>query len=423
MSESAQTIEEVASYTRSLIESSLDPLVTIATDGEITDVNLATEQITGYSKKELVGTDFANYFTDTAKATAGYLEVYEKGSVRDYYLELKHRDGHATPVLYNASVYKDSNGQVVGVFAAARDISQQLEAERIQLSDRIFRESHDGIVITNSRGVIVDVNPMYNQITGFSRDEVIGKNPKILSSGKQSSEFYSEMWDAINKHGHWQGEVWNRKKNGELYAELLSISSLDDDAGNTLHYVGIFSDITLSKQYQEKLKFMAHYDALTKLPNRALFADRFTQAIAHSKRNESLLAICFLDLDNFKPVNDHYGHSAGDQLLVEVANRIKSNIRAGDTVSRQGGDEFAILLGSLKSHAECEQALDRVHNALSQPYIIDGHSHDVTASTGVTLYPDDNSDMDTLVRHADQAMYESKQLGRNRYQFFNTQTS
>ena len=420
MSKRSQTIEDIASYTRSLIESSLDPLVTIATDGEITDVNLATEQITGYSKKELIGTDFANYFTDSAKATAGYLEAYEKGSVRDYYLELKHKGGHVTPVLYNASVYKDSKGQVVGVFAAARDISQQIEAEKIQLSDRVFRESHDGIIITNSLGIIVDVNPMFNQITGYSRDEVIGKNPNILISGKQSSEFYSEMWDAINEDGHWQGEVWNRKKNGELYAGLLSISSLDDKGGKTLHYVGIFSDITRSKQQQEKLELMAHYDVLTSLPNRALFADRFIQAIAHSKRQKSLLAVCFLDLDNFKPVNDNYGHNAGDQLLVEVAKRIKSNIRVEDTVSRQGGDEFALLLGDLKSHAECEQTLERVHKALSQPYIIDGHAHNVTVSTGVTLYPLDNSDMDTLVRHADQAMYEAKQLGRNRYQFFNT---
>jgi len=419
--EAKKQLEGVASYTRSLIESSLDPLVTIATDGAITDVNLATEQITGYSKEELVGTDFADYFTDPDKATAGYLEAYEKGSVRDYYLELKHKDGRVAPVLYNASVYKDSSGNVVGVFAAARDISQQIEAEKIQLSDRVFRESHDGIIITNSRGVIVDINPTFTEITGYSRKDVIGQNPNILSSGKQSSEFYSEMWDSTIKNGHWQGEVWNRKKNGELYAELLSISSLADERGNTLHYVGIFSDITNSKKQQEKLELMAHYDVLTKLPNRALFADRFVQEIAHSKRNKSLLGVCFLDLDNFKPVNDNYGHDAGDQLLVEVAKRIKSNIRGEDTVSRQGGDEFAILLGSLKSVRECEQTLERIHHALAQPYIIDNHSHNITVSAGVTIYPTDNSDIDTLIRHADQAMYEAKRSGRNCFYFFNAQ--
>jgi len=181
----------------------------------------------------------------------------------------------------------------------------------------------------------------------------------------------------------------------------------------------LFTDITESKQQQKKLELMAHYDTLTQLPNRSLFADRFAQAVAHSKRSESMLAICFLDLDDFKPVNDNYGHDVGDILLIEVAKRIKTTIREEDTVSRQGGDEFALLLGDVESFAQCEQLMERIHHALAQPYLIDGYPHKISASSGITLYPLDDSDLDTLLRHADQSMYQAKLAGKNRYRLFN----
>jgi len=298
--------------------------------------------------------------------------------------------------------------------------ARKLAEEQLNLSARVFRESHDGITITDRKGLITDVNPAFCEITGFSKQEVIGQNSSILGSGKQSPEFYNDMWKSVNEQGHWQGEIWNRKKNGELYAELLSISTLKDDDGNILNHVGIFSDITQSKKQQDKLNLMAHYDVLTKLPNRVLFADRFTQAIAHSDRTKTQLAVCFLDLDNFKPVNDNYGHEIGDQLLIEVSQRIKNNIRSEDTVSRQGGDEFTLLLGDIESYAQCEETLARIQDSLSQPYLIEDVSHKISASTGVTLYPSDEGDIDTLIRHADQAMYQAKQLGRNCYHLFNT---
>jgi len=302
-----------------------------------------------------------------------------------------------------------------------REESNRLKVEkRLQLSSRIFGDTHDGIIITDYQGIINDVNPAFCNITGYSRDEVLGKKPSILSSGRQSPEFYSDMWMALKEHGHWQGEVWNRRKGGELYAELLTISTLLDDNGKAINYVGVFTDITDSKQQQEKLSLMAHYDILTNLPNRALFVDRFNQAIAHSKRSEHQLAICFLDLDDFKPVNDKYGHDAGDQLLIEVAQRITASIREEDTVSRQGGDEFTLLLNDIESYGQCKNTLERILHALAQPYSIDGNSHKITASIGVTLYPDDNEDIDTLIRHADNAMYQAKQSGKHRYHFFDS---
>jgi len=316
----------------------------------------------------------------------------------------------------------DADGHAIKLRGTVQEVTdKKLAEEKLQLLARVFSDTHEGITITDCHKNIVDVNPAFCNITGYSREDVIGKNPRILSSGKQSPQFYQEMWRQVDEQGHWQGEVWNRKKSGEMYAELLTVSILSDDNDNIVNYVGVFSDITSSKEQQEKLHLMAHYDVLTNLPNRALFVDRFNQAIAHSKRKKTNLAVCFLDLDHFKPVNDNYGHEVGDQLLIEVADRITHCIREEDTVSRQGGDEFAILLNDIASFTQCEQTLERIHISLAQPYIIDEYPHKISASSGITLYPDDKGDIDTLLRHADNAMYQAKQLGRDRYHLFNTE--
>jgi diguanylate cyclase (GGDEF)-like protein/PAS domain S-box-containing protein len=311
--------------------------------------------------------------------------------------------------------------QVLNSLAARASIElERREADKkLKLSARVFGEAHEGIFITYPDGSIVDVNPMFCEITGYERDEVIGQNPRIFSSGKHNPEFYADMWQSVIDKGYWHGEVWNCKKGGELYAVMLTISSIEDEAGKTSHYVCLFSDITESKEQQQKLELMAHYDVLTQLPNRALFADRFSQAVAHSKRSQTLLAICFLDLDNFKSVNDNYGHTVGDELLIEVARRIKLNIREEDTVSRQGGDEFTLLLGELESYPQCEQMLQRLLFSLAEPYLINDFPHRITASIGLSLFPYDDADLDTLVRHADQSMYQAKLDGRNQYHLFN----
>ena len=294
--------------------------------------------------------------------------------------------------------------------------------ESLRQAACVFSDTHEGIIITDDKGIIIDVNPTFTELTGYQPEDIIGKNPNILNSGHHDNEFYDDMWREIQVNKFWQGEMWNRKKNGELYAEFITITAIENDEGQLLRYIGIFSDVTQNKQQQEKLHLMAHYDALTQLPNRSLFADRFGQALAHSKRNDKPLAICFLDLDNFKPINDNFGHKVGDQLLLEVANRITSTIREGDTVSRQGGDEFAILLNDIDSVSHCNELLKRLHSVLARPYIIDGIVHTtISASSGATIYPTDDSDLDTLLRHADQAMYSAKQSGKNHHHFFNVQ--
>lgn len=298
-------------------------------------------------------------------------------------------------------------------------IERKLIERELKLKSRIFTESHEGIIITDANNTIIDVNTAFCEITGYYREDIIGQNPRLLSSGKHSPEFYTNMWHDLIEYDYWHGEVWDRKKDGEIYAELLTISVLKDDNDNITNYIGVFFDITKTKQQQEQLSQMAHYDVLTGLPNRTLFVDRFNQAIAHSHRTNTQLAICFLDLDNFKPVNDNFGHDVGDKLLIEVAKRISENIREEDTVSRQGGDEFALLLGEVHSYVQCEQTLQRLHHSLAQPFLIDDHPHKITASSGVTLFPADEGDIDTLLRHADQAMYQAKLYGKNRYHLFN----
>jgi len=301
------------------------------------------------------------------------------------------------------------------------ELERREAEEKHNLASRIFNDTHEGILITASDGTIIDVNPTFTAITGYSREEALGNNPRMLSSGRQSSEFYTNMWQLIAEQGYWQGELWNRKKDGTLFAEMLTISALKDKANYTTNYISFFSDITTSKQQQEKLELMAHYDVLTKLPNRLLFADRFQQAVAHSKRTDTLVAICFLDLDDFKLVNDNYGHEMGNHLLIEVAKRIKNQIREEDTVSRQGGDEFTLLLTDITSLATCEQMLKRICYVVAQPFVINEQAFKISASIGVTLYPTDKADLETLLRHADQAMYQAKITGRNRFTLFNAE--
>lgn len=316
-------------------------------------------------------------------------------------------------------VERDASGKPVRMRGIVHDISKRKAAEeKLRLSARVFSDAHEGIIITDINAAIIDVNAAFTDITGYTREEALGQNPSFLKSGRQSPEFYEAMWETIDQTGHWQGEVWNRRKNGDLYAELLTVSALRDDAGNIINYLGLFSDITESKQQQQALEVLAHFDPLTQLPNRALFADRFAQAIAHSKRAESLLAVCYLDLDGFKQVNDNFGHETGDQLLVEVAKRIKLKLREGDTVCRLGGDEFALLFENLQSIQQCEDALARIHQAMAEPFELENRHVRIAASSGVTIYPLDMEDPDILLRHADQAMYQAKLDGRNRYRIY-----
>lgn len=295
--------------------------------------------------------------------------------------------------------------------------------EQLRLAATVFDHSHEGILITDPQGRILEANAAFSSITGYGHEEVLGKNPRILNSGLQDPAFYQDLWSELISTGQWQGELWDRRKSGEIFAELLNISAVRDKNGETSHYVAIFVDITLQKEHEKHLEQLAHYDPLTGLPNRVLLADRMNMALARARRHHRRLAVCFLDLDGFKQVNDRHGHDSGDRLLVEIAARLRECVREEDTVARLSGDEFMILLGGIGEDHEYEEALRRILDAISRPVEIHHATAQVSGSIGVALYPDHDDDPDRLLRAADQAMYAAKQGGKNRYQVFTQETA
>jgi diguanylate cyclase (GGDEF)-like protein/PAS domain S-box-containing protein len=291
---------------------------------------------------------------------------------------------------------------------------------KLKRAASVFSHAHEGIMITDATATITEVNNTFTQMTGYTSEEVLGENPRILQSGRHSSEFYVEMWAALLTQDHWSGEIWNRRKNGEVYPEMLTISAVKNAAGFVQHYVSLCTDITTMKVYQGQLEHVAHYDVLTDLPNRVLLADRLSHAMALSQRRGQSLGVAFMDLDGFKEVNDNYGHNVGDELLITVSQRMKAALREGDTLARIGGDEFIAVMVDLDNIEESSPILERLLQAASDPVTIGNDVMQVSASIGVTLYPQDGSDADQLMRHADQAMYGAKQAGKNQYRLFDT---
>jgi diguanylate cyclase (GGDEF)-like protein/PAS domain S-box-containing protein len=340
---------------------------------------------------------------------------------RSYDIEYRVRLDNGTNKVIHAlaEVIRDPEGNSLLMRGTVQDITERKQAEEnLRIIASVFDNSQEGILISDSDNKIVDVNPAFTIITGYSREEVLGLNPKVLSSGHQTKSFYVKMWQSLQSEKSWKGEVWDRRKSGEIYASQLSISVVCDDNGKVLRYVAVFSDITHIKNHEAELSRIAHYDALTGIPNRVLLADRMKQAIAQTKREKRLLSICYLDLDGFKPINDLMGHAAGDQVLIEVANRIGASIRGGDTVARLGGDEFVVLLLGQEKGEEFVATLQRILLAISEPIILQGKAQTLSASIGVSIYPLDDEDSDTLLRHADQAMYVAKQSGKNRFHIY-----
>ncbi|MDP3191633.1 bifunctional diguanylate cyclase/phosphodiesterase [Rhodoferax sp.] len=292
---------------------------------------------------------------------------------------------------------------------------------QFQLAEVVFEHAREGIVIANADGTILNVNEAFTRITGFSRDDAIGQNPRILKSGRHTSDFYEEMWEALMEQGNWSGEIWNRRKDGEVYAELLSISAIRDEQGVTQQYVAMFSDITAIKAHQSQLEHMAHFDALTNLPNRFLLADRLHQAMAQVQRRQQHLVLVYLDLDGFKAINDQYGHETGDQVLIVLAKRFMEALCEGDTLARISGDEFVAVLADLEDTSASLPLLNRLQAAAELPVELSELSLSLSASLGVTFYPQaQDIDGDQLLRQADQAMYQAKVAGKNRYCIFDT---
>ena len=306
------------------------------------------------------------------------------------------------------------------LFNASRNIGERKKAEeKLQLAASVFTHTREGVIITEPDGVIMEVNNAFSQITGYSREEVLGKNTRILKSDLQNDDFYISMWRKLLAEGNWHGEIWNRRKDGSLYAEMLTISSVRDNLGNIRHYVALFTDITAAKEHENQLQYIAHYDALTNLPNRVMLALRLQEAMVQAQSLSRSLAVIYLDLDGFRTINDQHGHETGDRMLISIATRMKRALREGDTLSRLGGDEFVAVLQDQGSIEASAPALNRLLAAAALPHECNGLDLQVSASLGVTFYPqDEDVDADQLLRQADQSMYQAKLAGKNRFHIF-----
>ncbi len=389
----------------------------------IVDVNCATLELHGAATKQRLLDGLPNTFTaESYSAFRQELVALWNGETETVVDSvIKTLEGEPRQVTVYLSVCPGYEQSLAKVLVSIVDVTERKRAEdSLRLAASVYASSQEGILISDAENRIIDVNPAFARLTGYPPEEARGRDPHFLSAGRQSRQFYDQMWREIQATGAWQGEVWNRRKSGEDYIEALSISVVKDERGRVQHYVGVFSDISVFKAHEVELDHIAHYDQLTGVPNRRLLADRLEQAIARARRVGKMLAVCYLDLDGFKPINDEFGHEVGDRLLVEITHRLQNCSRADDTLARLGGDEFVLLWNDIELEAECFQALDRILKGISVPVVIDGAIVSVSASIGVTLFPDDNVDADSLLRHADHAMYSAKQMGKNRYQLFDS---
>ncbi|WZL71929.1 EAL domain-containing protein [Clostridiaceae bacterium 35-E11] len=322
--------------------------------------------------------------------------------------------------VYDCTVMKKNYfDQIDAYYGYILDITERKKSEeKLKMAKKVFDYTIEGIVITDIEGTIQWVNPAFTKITGYDAQEAIGKNPRILRSQRHHPQFYRNMWHDLLTKGQWQGEIWNRRKSGETYPEWLTISAVKDDHGKTIQYVSVFNDITERIKQEEHIKYQAYHDALTGLPNRYLFKDRLGIALAQAHRSHQKIAVLFLDIDRFKRINDTLGHALGDILLQEVAKRFKECVNEGDTVARLGGDEFTILLEDIQGIKNVLTVVHKLFHALDEPFVLKNHEIYATTSIGISLYPDDGQDIDTLMKNADIAMYRAKESGRDNYQLY-----
>jgi diguanylate cyclase (GGDEF)-like protein/PAS domain S-box-containing protein len=393
--------------------------------GQFLRINKRYCDIVGYSEAEMLSFTFRDItHPEDADIDTQQRRDLVAGRIREFTVEKRYirKDGGVVWVILSVSPLWRPGQEPNTSLAVVRNITKRKRAEEeLVFASKVFEHSIEGIVVTDSQGTILQVNPAFTLITGYSPQEAIGQNPRILKSNKHPAEFYQEMWHQLITEGQWTGEIWNRRKNGEVYPEWLTINAVRNPMGKITNYVSIFHDITELKRQQEALEHQAQHDALTGLPNRVLFNDRLEMALRRRKRRGHKTGLLFLDLDNFKKVNDGFGHIAGDNLLVELSRRLQGQLRLGDTLARQGGDEFLILLPEMETVDVVSLIALRLLSCLQQPFHHGEIEYFVTASIGITIAPDDGEDPETLIKNADMAMYRAKQLGRNNFQLFTSE--
>jgi len=403
------------------------PVSIVITDRDslIEYVNTTFCELTGYTVAEAVGQN-PRMFQSGETPPEVYKDMWESLQAGwQWQGELRNRK-KSGELYWEYSVISaifDEEGYITNYVAVKEDITERKKIEEaLRIAATAF-ESQEGMLITDPGGTILRINRAFTEITGYNVEEAVGEKMSLLKSGRHDVAFYAAMWDSIQSTGSWQGEVWNRRKNGEVYPEWLTITAVINDAGEITHYVGTLTDITLRKVAEDEIKHLAFYDPLTRLPNRRLLLDRMQQALASSARNGRAGALLFIDLDNFKTLNDTLGHDIGDLLLQQVAQRLASCVREGDTVARFGGDEFVVMLEDLSENpqeagAQTESVGEKILATLNLPYLLAGHPHHSTPSIGATQFSGHKTGIEELLKQADLAMYRAKAAGRNALRFF-----
>lgn len=417
----AAELERSETNYRDLVEYANSIILRWKPDGTVTFFNRFAQRFFGFEEGEVVGRNLVGTIVAAESSTpetglpamlreiASNPEDYE-----DHENENIKRDGSKVWISWANRGVKNEAGEIVEILSIGNDITAKKEAENeLRLAASVFENIVEGVMITDEKGVILRTNRAFSNITGFGEEESTGKTPgAVLGSDRHGPSFFRAMWDSLVTRGYWQGEIWNRRKSGEIYPQWLGISSVSDHSGKTLLYVGVFTDITDQKANEQKIYHLAHYDGLTSLPNRTLFQDRLNQVLSDARRNGKMVPLLFMDLDRFKPVNDSLGHGAGDQLLQKVADRIRGCLRESDTLARMGGDEFTVIIGSVETMDELISSAATVSKniirELKRPFEIEGNEIVISASIGIATFPQDGQTLSNLLKNADVAMYHAK---------------
>jgi diguanylate cyclase (GGDEF)-like protein/PAS domain S-box-containing protein len=405
---------------RLIVETSSEGICSIDNALRITFVNSALSQMLGYAPEQMLGRLFEDFlFIDDIPIFRRQMQLRTQGKSSHYEPRFQCHDGSLCWCSITGTPLKDSQGNQIGSFAMVTDITQRKHAEEeMQLAALVYRASSQGMMITDADNRIITVNPAFAEITGYRIEEVLGHYPNLFKSDFNDETYYEAMWESINNTGKWQGEIWNRRKSGETFLEFLTINTIYRDDGTVYRRVALFSDITEEKKNEELIWRQANYDFLTDLPNRRMVQDRLKEEIKKSRRDKRQLALLFIDIDRFKEVNDAFGHETGDNLLKEASKRMIACMRDTDLVGRLGGDEFVVILSDLHDIGGVGHIANTLLVNLAKPYLLDDESTYISASIGITIYPDDANDESTLLKNADQAMYEAKRLGRNRFHYY-----
>jgi len=417
----SESISEQEHMQREIFNQNAIGIGYISAQGEIFFVNQYINDLLGYIGNELIGMNVKDitYNPDLTHSEIMKEKLIDNKEEVNFEKRYVHKDGSPIWVHISMSYSKNKNGDINYIIGFIKDITERKnQEERLLLAGAVYDNTSEGIIITNRDLTIRTVNNGFEEILGYSNKELTGKHLRFFMSPNHSNDFYRQMWLEVFKNGYWQGEISGVRKNGETFPQWLNITTIKDNEGKVINYIGVLSDISIIKKSEEKLEFLAHHDPLTKLPNRLLLLANLEQAIKRAKREEHKIAIMFLDLDRFKEINDTFGHSYGDAILKIVTTRFKSVMREEDTLARIGGDEFILLIEDVNEVYDIETVLYKVLGVFDENIVVNDNSFGLSVSIGVSIFPDDGTEIEDLIKNADAAMYQAKDAGRNTYRFY-----